>query len=110
MSGAASSRARACIIAPRVRRVLEVTMADSGRLRVAVLLSGTGRSLENLLARRAGGELAIDIPVVVSTKRGARGLEVAAAAGIETHVVTRRAAPTPELLSAQVAEVLAPHD
>lgn len=77
--------------------------------RVAVLLSGTGRSLENLLACRARGELGIDIPVVVSTRAGVRGVEIAEAAGIETHVIRRRDAPTPEDLSARVAAALAPH-
>src|SRR5438105_1762135 len=89
---------------------VEVAMTQADRLRVAVLLSGTGRSLENLLAHRARGDLAIDIPVVVSTRPGVRGLEVAAAAGIAAHVVTRREAPTPERLSERVAALLAAHD
>jgi phosphoribosylglycinamide formyltransferase-1 len=97
------------MIAPVVE-VVEVLMAESDRLRVAVLLSGTGRSLENLLERRARGELAIDIPIVISTRPGVRGLAVAASAGIETHVVSRRDAPTPELLSARVTTLLAPHE
>ncbi|RIK43116.1 MAG: phosphoribosylglycinamide formyltransferase [Chloroflexi bacterium] len=80
-----------------------------GRAQVAVLLSGTGRSLENLLACRARGELDIDIPVVVSTRADVRGVEIARAAGIETHVVRRRDAPSPDALSARVAEALAPH-
>lgn len=80
-----------------------------GRLRVAVLLSGGGRTLENLLACRARGELDIDIPVVVSSRAGVRGVEIARAAGIPTHVVTRKDAPTPEELTARVAPLLAPH-
>src|SRR6476659_5856041 len=79
-------------------------------LRVAVLLSGTGRTLENLLACRARGELAIDVPVVIASRVDVRGVEVARAAGIETHVVTRKQAPTPHELTARVAELLAPHD
>ena len=64
-----------------------------GRLQVAVFLSGTGRTLENLLQRRAAGELDIDIPVVISSRPAVRGLEIAAAAGIEAHVVRRRDYP-----------------
>jgi formyltetrahydrofolate-dependent phosphoribosylglycinamide formyltransferase len=79
-------------------------------LRVAVLLSGTGRTLENLLARRARGELAIDVPIVIASRADVRGVEVARAAGIETHVVTRKQAPTPRELTARVAQLLAPHD
>ena len=88
----------------------EVEVSENARLQVAVLLSGTGRTLENLLACRERGELAIDIPIVVSTRAGVRGLEIARAAGIAAHVVTRRDAPSPDLLSARVAELLAPHD
>lgn len=79
------------------------------RLQVAVFLSGTGRTLENLLARRASGDLDIDIPVVVSSRPGVRGLEVASTAGIETHVVRRREYPTPTEMSARMQELLAPH-
>jgi phosphoribosylglycinamide formyltransferase-1 len=80
------------------------------RLRVAVLLSGTGRTLENLLAWRARGALEIDIPIVISSRPRVRGLEVAAAAGLETHVVSRRTYPTPTAMSARIAELLVPHD
>jgi formyltetrahydrofolate-dependent phosphoribosylglycinamide formyltransferase len=87
-------------------------MAESQarRLQVAVLLSGTGRTLENLLALRAAGELEIDIPVVISSRPGVRGLEVAEAAGIAAHVVNRREYPTPGQMSARVRQLLAPHD
>lgn len=79
------------------------------RLQVAVLLSGTGRSLENVLAWRERGDLDIDIPVVIASRANVRGVEVARQAGIETHVVRRRDAPTPAELSAVVAELLRPH-
>ena len=79
------------------------------RLQVAVFLSGTGRTLENLLARRTSGDLDIDIPIVISSRSGVRGLEVASTAGIETHVVRRREHPTPSEMSARIQEVLAPH-
>jgi formyltetrahydrofolate-dependent phosphoribosylglycinamide formyltransferase len=78
-------------------------------LRVAVLLSGSGRTLENLLRLRAAGELPVDIPVVVSSRAAVRGVEVARSAGIETHVASRRDYPTPSALSARVARLLAPH-
>ncbi|HUG16562.1 MAG TPA: phosphoribosylglycinamide formyltransferase [Thermomicrobiales bacterium] len=75
------------------------------RLRVAVLLSGTGRTLDNLLACRERGELRIDIPFVISSRRGARGLAIAREAGIEAHVVHRRDYPTPAARSARIAEL-----
>jgi formyltetrahydrofolate-dependent phosphoribosylglycinamide formyltransferase len=66
---------------------------DSGRAkmpRLAVLLSGTGRTLENLLRAIEGGVLAAEIVVVAGSVEGVRGLEIARAAGIPAHVVRRR--------------------
>jgi len=80
------------------------------RMQAAVLLSGTGRSLENLLQVREQGELLVDIPVVISSRANVRGVEVARSAGIETHVITRRDAADPATLSRQVMEVLEPHN
>jgi phosphoribosylglycinamide formyltransferase 1 len=83
--------------------------ASQDRLQVAVLLSGTGRSLENLLQHRAQGRLDVDIPVVISSRANVRGVQIAREAGIETHVIRRRDAPSPVELSGLVAEVLRPH-
>lgn len=66
-------------------------LLERGPLGVAVLLSGSGRTLENLLGVIAAGELHAAVRVVVSSVPGVRGLEVAAAAGIPTVVVRRRA-------------------
>lgn len=84
--------------------------SDQRRFRIAVLLSGTGRTLENLLACRERGELDVDIPVVISSRPDVRGVEVAQQAGIETHVFTRRQAPSPSELSAAVRRAIDPHD
>lgn len=78
-------------------------------VRAAVLLSGTGRSLENLLAARERGELQADIPVVISSRSGVRGIDVAREAGIDTHVITRKDAPDPASLSAAVLDAIGPH-
>lgn len=85
-------------------------VGDGQRMRIAVLLSGSGRTLENLLSLREHGVLEIDIPIVISSRAGVRGLEVATAAGIDAHVVGRRAFPTPERRSERVAKLLAPHN
>jgi len=85
-------------------------MSGNRTLRVAVLLSGSGRTLENLVDRASSGELDIEIPIVISSRSKVRGVEVGRRAGIETHVVTRRDAPTPAELSRRVVEILEPHD
>lgn len=59
-------------------------------LRVAVLLSGTGRSLENLLTRIAAKELDVTIVAVVADREGARGIDVANAADIPTYTILPR--------------------
>ena len=87
-----------------------MTEGNTKRLRAAVLLSGAGRSLENLLAARERGELAADIPVVISSRSGVRGVDVARVASIDTHVITRRDAPDPAGLSAAVLAAIQPHD
>lgn len=56
---------------------------------LGVLISGSGRTLENLLRVIDGGDLAVHISVVISSVPGVRGLEVAAAAGIPVEVVQR---------------------
>lgn len=53
--------------------------------RLAVLLSGSGRTLDNLLEHIARDDLDATIPVVIAS-RECLGAEKARAAGIETHV------------------------
>lgn len=84
-------------------------MSRDRRLRVAVLLSGSGRTLENLIDRVERGTLDIEIPVVISSRSNVRGVEIARNAGIDTHIVTRRDAPSPAKLSTRVKQILEPH-
>ncbi|MGE3536650.1 MAG: phosphoribosylglycinamide formyltransferase [Candidatus Tectimicrobiota bacterium] len=60
------------------------------RLNLAVLLSGTGRSLENLQQAILAGRLSARIAVVVSSKRQAYGLVRAQQHGLEAIAVPRR--------------------
>ncbi len=59
-------------------------------LRIAVLLSGTGRTLSNLIERTAQNGLAIDIRLVIASKLGIRGLTIAENHGIPTATIQRR--------------------
>ncbi|NBX28944.1 phosphoribosylglycinamide formyltransferase [bacterium] len=65
-------------------------------LRLAVLLSGSGRTLENLLACIRAGTLPAEIGVVVSSRADVRGVEIARAAGIPTHVLPPQGRPLAE--------------
>jgi phosphoribosylglycinamide formyltransferase 1 len=59
-------------------------------VRLAVLLSGGGSTLQNLLDRIAAGTLRADVAVVVSSRPDAYGLERARQAGIPSRTVVRK--------------------
>ncbi|MCK9995280.1 MAG: phosphoribosylglycinamide formyltransferase [Candidatus Krumholzibacteria bacterium] len=63
---------------------------EQDSVKVAVLLSGSGRTLENFLAKNAAGELAVDVAAVVSSRPDVRGVEVARAHGIPCGVFRRK--------------------
>ncbi len=65
-----------------------VAMADT--IKLAVLISGSGRTLKNFIDLAAEGKLPVDIRLVVSSRAKAGGLEHARAAGIPTKVLSRR--------------------
>jgi formyltetrahydrofolate-dependent phosphoribosylglycinamide formyltransferase len=61
-------------------------------IRLAVLVSGGGTTLQNLVDRSADGRLCAQIGVVISSNPGAFALERARRAGIATAVVLRKEA------------------
>lgn len=63
------------------------------RLKLAVLISGSGRTLKNLIDLAGAGELPIDIRVVISSSAKAGGLRFAEEAAIPTQVVPRSGFP-----------------
>jgi formyltetrahydrofolate-dependent phosphoribosylglycinamide formyltransferase len=64
--------------------------AGDEKVRLAVLLSGSGRTLENFLARIATGALSARVVAVVSSRAGVRGVEIAASAGLPVAVFPRK--------------------
>ena len=77
-------------------------MPPNNPLRLAVLLSGSGRSLQNLLDRAADGRLPARVILVVSNKPDAYGLERARRAGVPTAVVARKTFADRDAFSAAV--------
>ena len=63
------------------------------KLPIAVLISGSGRSLANLLQRIDQGRLDASVKLVVSSSADVRGVDVARRAGIPTHIIVRRKHP-----------------
>lgn len=78
-------------------------MADTRSPKLVVLLSGSGRTLENLLDRIADGRLGADVLAVISSRGDVRGVEIARRAGIPVQVLPPQGKP----LSAWSAEVFA---
>ena len=63
------------------------------RPRLAVFLSGSGTTLQNLLDRQAAGTLAGEVVCVASDRDGVAGLDRAAKAGVPAMVARRREHP-----------------
>lgn len=61
--------------------------------RCAVLLSGSGRTLDNFLQKIEAGDLPLDIVAVVSSRPDVRGVGIAREAGIPCGVFRRRDYP-----------------
>ncbi len=68
-------------------------------IRLAVLLSGSGTTLQNLLDRSADGRLAAQVVLVLSNRPDAFGLERARQARVPTGVVDRKACRSREEFS-----------
>jgi phosphoribosylglycinamide formyltransferase 1 len=77
-------------------------MGQTAPLRLAVLLSGNGTTLQNLLDRIAAGRLSAEIVLVVSSKADAFGLERAHRAGLATAIVSRKQSGSVEAFSEQI--------
>jgi phosphoribosylglycinamide formyltransferase 1 len=72
------------------------------RPRLAVLLSGSGTTLQNLLDRSAAGRLNASVVQVIASRADAFGLTRAAQAGIPATVVERKSCSSREEFSARI--------
>jgi phosphoribosylglycinamide formyltransferase-1 len=88
--------------------VRDVTTASTWNL--GVLLSGTGRTLENLIAAIERGKLDARIPVVISSVPDVRGIDIAREAGIAAIVIRRGDYASVEHYSTAMYEAMAPYN
>ena len=79
-------------------------------VKLAVLLSGGGTTLQNFIDRIADGRLDAEIPIVVSSTPRAGGIERARKAGIDVEVVDRREFEDDVALSAAITDVIERYD
>jgi len=68
-------------------------------LPIAVLISGSGTTLRNLIEKTRAGTLPVEIRLVISSNPDARGLEHAAEANIPSLVVEKKKSTTSEAFS-----------
>src|SRR5437773_5836764 len=74
---------------------------------LAVLLSGSGRTLENLQQAIMAGCLSARVAIVVSSKSEAYGLVRARQHGIDAVAVPRRDYPDPQAFNAAINAIVA---
>src|SRR5215813_3744537 len=79
------------------------------RARLAVLISGSGTTLQNLLDRIAAQTLPADVAVVVASRTEAYGLDHARRAGIPALVVARKAYADAERFNDAMHAALEPY-
>jgi phosphoribosylglycinamide formyltransferase-1 len=76
-------------------------------LRLAVLVSGSGTTLENLIARIHDGRLrGVEIRLVISSRSAVRGADIARAAGLPLAVIRKQDYPDDEAFSAVITAAL----
>ncbi|MCY3022879.1 MAG: phosphoribosylglycinamide formyltransferase [Planctomycetota bacterium] len=78
-------------------------------LRLAVLLSGSGTTLENLFEKCAGGKLDAEVVVVVSSRADAYGLERTRRRNVPALVVERRRYAGTDEFSAAIFAAIEPY-
>jgi len=81
---------------------------ENPRARLAVLLSGSGRTLTNFLEHIEAGTLPVDIVGVVSSRGDVRGVDLAREAGIPVAVFRRKDYPDVAAHNAALFAWLAP--
>jgi phosphoribosylglycinamide formyltransferase 1 len=79
-------------------------------LRVAVLLSGNGTSLENLLEHIASGDVPGEVVAVISSKANAYGLERARKHGIPAIAIPRKEHADPDTFNDALHAALEPYE
>jgi phosphoribosylglycinamide formyltransferase-1 len=84
--------------------------ADTGKARLAILISGRGSNLQAFIDACADGRLDARISLVLSNKPDAGGLARAEAAGIATACIEHRNYATREAFDAAMVECLARHE
>ena len=79
-----------------------MSVPSSKLLRIAVLISGGGTTLNNLIERITAGRLQVEIRLVISSSPKAGGLQFAREAGIPNLVIEQKNFPDQESFSREI--------
>ena len=82
---------------------------DARKVRLAVMISGGGTTLQNLAEVIARGELNAEIVLVVASNPTCFGIQRAQRLGLPVEIITRKEAGTLELYSQRIADTLRTH-
>jgi len=81
-------------------------MADIKPIRLGVLLSGSGRTLANILKLTAAGQLSARVVTVISSRSTVKGVQIARDADLPCHVIRTKDHSDVDEFSAGIVEVL----
>src|SRR5690242_20539794 len=87
-------------------REREQAVMPSSPINLAVLLSGSGTTLQNLIDHIAAKKLDARIKLVIGSREGLLGIERAMQAGIPSHAVDRKTFPDVTSFSRRVFELI----
>lgn len=92
-----------------LRKARDELSARNASLRLGVLLSGGGRTLQNLIDVIAHGDLNAEIAVVISSLSKVKGVERARSAGVPVVIIRKRDHPDVDEFSRLIADALDAH-
>ncbi len=81
-------------------------MSRAKEIRVAVLLSGSGRTLANIIKLNADGELSARVVTVISSRSTVKGVQIARDANLPCEVIRTKDHPDVDEFGAAIADVL----
>ncbi len=81
-------------------------MTDTKPIRLGVLLSGSGRTLANIIKLTAAGELAAQVVTVISSRSTVKGVQIARHADLPCHIIRTKDHPEVDEFSNCIVEVL----
>jgi len=81
-------------------------MANVKPTRLGVLLSGSGRTLANILKLIASGKLSAEVVTVVSSRSTVKGVQIARDADLPCHIIRTKDHPDVDEFSSVIVEVL----